>query len=35
MKYMKVIKNITKKLVRGYINGIKESAMMQYGYLYK
>lgn len=31
---MKTIKRFTKKLIRGYINGIKESAKWQYGYLY-
>ena len=31
---MKTIKKFTKKLVRGYINGLKESARMQYGYMY-
>ena len=31
---MKTIKRITKKLVRGYINGLKESARLQYGYMY-
>jgi hypothetical protein len=31
---MKTIKKITKALVRGYINNFKESAKMQYGYLY-
>ena len=31
---MKTIKRFTKKLVRGYINGLKESARMQYGYMY-
>lgn len=32
---MKTIKKFTKTLVRGYINGIKESARWQYGYLYE
>lgn len=31
---MKTLKRFTKKLVRGYINGLKESAKMQYGYMY-
>ena len=31
---MKTIKKITKKLVHGYINGFKEVAKIQYGYLY-
>lgn len=31
---MKTLKRFTKKLVRGYINGLKESARMQYGYMY-
>ena len=32
---MKTIKKITKALVYSYINGIKESARLQYGYLYE
>ena len=31
---MKTIKRFTKKLICGYINGIKKSAKWQYGYLY-
>ena len=31
---MKTLKRFTKKLVRGYINGLKENAKMQYGYMY-
>lgn len=31
---MKTLKRFTKKLVRGYINGLKESARLQYGYMY-
>ncbi len=31
---MKTIKRITKALIRDYINGFKENAKMQYGYLY-
>ena len=31
---MKTLKRFTKKLVRSYINGLKESAKMQYGYMY-
>ena len=31
---MKTSKRFTKKLVRVYINGLKESAKMQYGYMY-
>ena len=31
---MKTLKRFTKKLVRGYINGLKDSARMQYGYMY-
>lgn len=32
---MKTIKKITRTLICGYIKGFKESANMQYGYLYK
>ena len=31
---MKTLKKKKKKLVRVYINGLKESAKMQYGYMY-
>lgn len=31
---MKTIKRFTKRLVNGYINGMKESAKWQFGYLY-
>ena len=31
---MKTLKRFTKKLVRGYIKGLKDSARMQYGYMY-
>jgi hypothetical protein len=31
---MKTIKNITKKLIKGYIRGLKECSMAQYGHWY-
>lgn len=31
---MKTIKNLTKKLVKGYIKGFKETANMTYRHLY-
>ena len=35
MKIMKTLKKFTKTLVRSYINGMKESANIQYGYMYR
>ena len=32
---MKTVKKIFKTMVNGYLNGIKESAEMMYGHLYK
>ena len=32
---MKALKKLTKTLIKGYINGMKESSKWQYGYLYK
>ncbi len=31
---MNTIKKIAKKIIRGYVNGLKESAKIQYSYMY-